>query len=372
MLKNRLNDKWESILEDCMTDHGFTTFRLTINRKTDVKCSGVLLSVTVEGRKDRDFKIGFLIMKTLGDSEDDTKRDKIDQMFLTEAIVYNEVIKKFESMQADLATSDKFLFPLCYKSTDEYVLMEDLAMKNFALKDRVEILDFNHMYLALIELGRYHAFSIALKQRDEVAFNNLATKLDKGFFNYPKRDSLSFNDAINKCIDTLENENLKIKLKKASDGAIDRIEELLKRDNKQAVICHGDLTAQNTFFTYDENGEPSAMVMLDYQLSIASSPITDVLCLLFTSGTSEAIQQYETMLDIYYDSLKLFLKKFQCLADESYRKSDLKKDSVDYFPYVLAQSMLTIFEMYGKDENSKVFKEKINMLVENLSNLNLM
>lgn len=121
-----------------------------------------------------------------------------------------------------------------------------------------------------------------------------------------------------------------------------------------------------------QNGEPSEFLMLDYQLSIASSPIIDVLCLLFTSGSSEVIQQYETMLDIYYNSLKLFLKNFQCLVDESYRKSDLKKDSVDYFPYILAQSIFTIFEIYGNDKNRIIFKERIGTLVENLSNLNLM
>lgn len=252
MLKNPLNDKWESILEDCLTDHGFVTFRLDINRKTDVKCKGVFLSVTVEGRKDRDFKVGYLTMKTLGDSEEDTKKQQIDRMFLTETFVYNEVIKKFESIQNDLARSDKFVFPLCYKSTEEYVLMEDLSMKNYAIKDGVKVFDFNHMTLALMELGRLHAFSFALKQKNSNEFDQFVVRLKNDFFTYDRADSSEFNNVLKRALEAIVDIDKKNKLKNSCVNILDKVKNLANKENTYNVICHGDLTHENIFFAYDE------------------------------------------------------------------------------------------------------------------------
>lgn len=390
MLRNHLNDKWESILEDCLTDHGFVTFRLTIARKTDVKCKGLLLSVTVEGRKDREFKVGFLTMKTLGDSEEDVKRDQVDRMFSTESFVYNEVIKKFENIQADLAKSVKFLFPLCYKSTEEYVLMEDLSMKNFVMKDGVNVLDFNHMSLALVELGRFHSFSFALKQKNLDEFNKFAKELKYDFFTYDRANSDTFNSVLKRTLEAINDVDMKNKLKTSCIQIWDKIQNLVKKENTHKAICHGDFTSENICFTYDEvllqkykiyyfifiycaiflqNEEPSEVVMIDYQFSTISSPVTDALCLLLTSGSEDTIREYEKMLDMYHDSMKYFLKKFQCLIDEYYHKDILKKDIVEYFPYVLARTLFAIDAMYPKEENSTKFKDKINYLIRILCDL---
>lgn len=120
---------------------------------------------------------------------------------------------------------------------------------------------------------------------------------------------------------------------------------------------------------YFQNDEPTEMVMIDYQFSTISSPITDALCLLLTSGSEDSIRSYEMMLDIYHDSMKFFLKKFQCLINEYYHKDILKKDIVEYFPYVLARTLFAIDIMYPKEENSTKFKDKINELINILCDL---
>lgn len=245
MLKNRYSEMWESILEDCLTEHGYMTFRLNMSEEKKLKkCNGSIVFLRVEGRKEREFKIEHYVMKTKREAGDK------DDMFATESYVYNQVLPKFKNLQKDLPESYKIGFPICLKACNHHVIMEDLSMRNFVVDS---LLDYERVAFACMELARFHSLSMVMKQQQQEDFNNIKNYLNKGFDHYNKINETDLNRHVKKILEAVNSTTIKDVLQNYSKNLSETVNEIQNYvDDKHFVITHGDYFYKNILFTCDE------------------------------------------------------------------------------------------------------------------------
>lgn len=182
---------------------------------------------------------------------------------------------------------------------------------------RYEPLTFEHVSQSMKALGKFHAISFALKDQQSDKFDQLKNQLTEQFWTFHQSE---YSDHYNVMVDRfrvcLEEENrfdLSEQLKKVLGKVpIARIFELVsgKAAQPYSVICHGDLTTNNSMFRKDEHGKVVEIQLLDWQFSRYASPVTELVLYLLCSTTKELRDKhYDQFLKIYYDSLSNFLRK---------------------------------------------------------------
>lgn len=213
--------------------------------------------------------------------------------------------------------------PKCYFSISEELseslFLEDLRSRKFEMiNQRQEPITFDHMSLLLKAIGKFHAISLAIKDQQPTKFEELSRLafeqywiiFSDPFFAY------GYQDLLNRSIAILEEEkrpDLVEKFKKViGDGFSDTILGLIssKAAEPYAVICHGDLTVNNTMYSKDEQGKPTGVQIFDWQFTRYSSPVIDLVLYLFCSTSKELRDEhYDDFLKIYHDSLSDLLKR---------------------------------------------------------------
>lgn len=213
--------------------------------------------------------------------------------------------------------------PKCYLSISEELsealFLEDLGKRKFVMIDqRQEVIKFDHMSLLLKAVGKFHALSFAVKDQQPEKFNELSSLAFEQYWTLFAESDLRpvFKTLIDRFINILEEENrvdLAIKFENVINN--DFLEAILglvssKAAEPYAVICHGDLTVNNTMFSKDEQGKPTAIQLFDWQFTRYASPVIDLVLYLFCSTTKELRDEhFDEFLKIYHDSLSDSLKR---------------------------------------------------------------
>lgn len=137
----------------------------------------------------------------------------------------------------------------------EAILLEDLKQRNFEMFNyRDEDMTYDHAYLAITVLAKYHALSFAMKDKRPDKFKSIITNI---------RDTLSVG--LKKLYDSCQSRFYEILGESGSDIK-DKIRNkfgdslyaaLATRTNEvmngpHAVIGHGDFKINNKLFKYDE------------------------------------------------------------------------------------------------------------------------
>lgn len=213
--------------------------------------------------------------------------------------------------------------PQCYFSISEELseslFLEDLRRRKFEMiNQRSEPITFEHMSLILKAVGKFHALSFAIKDQQAEKFKELSSLAHEHYWTMFKDSEFEsyYTEFFGRFCTILEEENrsdLAEKFKqKAGDDLAETILALASSESAApyAVICHGDLTVNNTMFSKDENGRPIAVQLFDLQFTRYSSPIIDLVLYLFCATTKQLRDEhYDEFLKIYYDSLSDLLKR---------------------------------------------------------------
>lgn len=180
---------------------------------------------------------------------------------------------------------------------------------------RKESITFDHMSLMLKAIGKFHAVSFALKDQQPEKFKELANLAREQYWNFPALSS-RYLGMLKSITDILEEEkrfDLLEKFNIAANG--DHFSTILRLVSSEAaepncVICHGDLTSNNSMFRKNERGKPVEIQILDFQFTRYASPVIDLLLYLFCTISKELRDQhYEDFLKIYHDSLSDLLRR---------------------------------------------------------------
>lgn len=210
-----------------------------------------------------------------------------------------------------------------YSSTSdeksESLLLEDLKTRGFEMFfHRKETLSFDHMAMLLHAVGKFHALSFALKDQQPAKFQAFIPIVSEQFWLVMGEDFYAhFEDMLNRLLASLESENRldlleKFQLRTGPNRSA-KILELVSSAaaGPYAVICHGDLTVNNTMFRKDPHGNPLEIQLIDWQFARYASPVIDLIIYLFCCASKELRDKhYDEFLKIYHESLSEMLTRY--------------------------------------------------------------
>ncbi|XP_062563940.1 uncharacterized protein LOC134226882 [Armigeres subalbatus] len=240
-------------------------------------------------------------------------------LFEREVFVYQRLLPTFGQFQEEhdiLPGTEEFIYaPACHyayfdaKKREGLLILEDVGRRLFGNRKKYEPIDYDHGRLAMIQLGRFHAVSLAMKYQLPELFQSFQQLEDvtkdqvtsmKGF---KETMELSFDQAI----ETLSVHEVakKEKLNRLKANFIEELKMVADSELSEpfCVVCHGDYSSSNVMYRYN-GGFPNRLVMLDWQLAKYGSPALDFLHFMFLS-TDESFRRnhYDNMLQTYQNAL---------------------------------------------------------------------
>ena len=210
------------------------------------------------------------------------------------------------------------LTPICYKtSRPQTLVLEDLTTLGFKMANRHDRLDSLHCTLALKNLAKFHAASVALYDKNpngmDVYVESIYT--DKNLDMMRKFMDTSFNALANVVEKWSGFEKYGDKLRLIIPTICDRIMEIVKPvPDSLSVLTHGDFWVNNMMFHYcPETGKPDQVRFIDFQLARYSTPVLDLQYFIHTSASELVRSEYtEHLLQVYHTELRDQLKTLGC------------------------------------------------------------
>ncbi|XP_038110789.1 uncharacterized protein LOC6053949 [Culex quinquefasciatus] len=251
--------------------------------------------------------------------------DTVLALFEREVFVYQQLLPTFVQFQQEhdiLPSAEEYVYgPACYyghfnfQRREGLLILEDVGRRLFGNRNKFEPIDYDSGRLAMVQLGRFHAVSLALKEQHPELFARFQQLEDvsrdqvtnmEGF-----RDTM--NTSFDQAIDTLNiHETVKKeKLTKLRDSFVEELKIIADSELSEpfCVVCHGDFSASNLMYSYN-SGFPNRLIMLDWQLAKYGSPALDFMHFMFLS-TDESFRRnhYDNMLQTYHNALRDHLER---------------------------------------------------------------
>ncbi|CAD1476380.1 unnamed protein product, partial [Heterotrigona itama] len=236
-------------------------------------------------------------------------------LFVTELKVLRDVLPRIKRFVSQQLGPD-----LLYGCNDSRILiMENLIERGFAMKDRQKGLSLEHCRLVLQQLARLHAGSVAVFEQDPEIVESLtdggilSTKCPKTFIRMMEVSLLRIAEELRswpdeKCACTAS------KLMKLSGTIGAECTHIYDHDADEfCVLNHGDCWINNIMFRENQNGQPVELLLVDYQMSVYTSPAVDLLY--FLNICPEFDIKYtedDYFLKIYLNTLEETMKDTAC------------------------------------------------------------
>ncbi|XP_058447777.1 uncharacterized protein LOC131428120 isoform X1 [Malaya genurostris] len=266
--------------------------------------------------KCKDFFVS-LIYKRQITSLQRRKLFRADEAFANEINAYTQlvpVLRKF--------SRDRLPFPSCiYAGTDtdgDLIVLQDLWRSGYRMEDRRKSLSYRQCRTVVRELANFHAVSLAMKQVQPVLFHTMKEKVTEIVYNDEAAEFYkhSLETSLRGTLDSLhysnKNGNLDVPIKAIErlSGRLYSIMSSMVRNSHEPwnVLCHGDTWVNNLMF----NGSHEHVKLIDLQTMRYTSPVIDIIHLLYTSAgfdlrvnfTDELIRSYQESL---IDALRLYV-----------------------------------------------------------------
>lgn len=302
-----LRSKLEEIVWEQNFVGGTYTIRFEPGSKVGDGFIGEVIRATIRGDRLVDGKlindeVLSLICKVPLD--DPVQREKFNSMLLfeREVLVYKEVLPEFERMQLarGLWRGDEvgfWNFPRCYWASfdadrgESMLIMEDLGKRQLVLKNKFVLVDYDHVKVLAVALGKLNACSFALKEQKPEVFEKvkrLNDLLSVLMMTEQMKPLAPRNCELAASVFDGEDEvHWKKKFLSLKNCLWEKTLELLKSDKAEpyGALNHGDCWTNNVMFGYDKTTRKvQEIVLLDWQMARYSSPILDLTSFLYLCG----------------------------------------------------------------------------------------
>lgn len=190
------------------------------------------------------------------------------------------------------------------------IVLENLKMKGYDTKDRINGMDKVHTEYAIRQLAKLHAFTIALKIKKPEYFGEYIQKiLTQGV-----------NKTAENCVIGMIRKGLQ-DLSNLPDSKphIERINRTIEYGIKNfhgteieepwGTMIHNDFWVNNMMFRHKEDGSIMDMKIVDFQLCTYQYGMCDLIFFLLSSAQKDVLDDHlDYMLEVYYDAFVQCLK----------------------------------------------------------------
>ncbi|XP_017860471.1 PREDICTED: uncharacterized protein LOC108612085 [Drosophila arizonae] len=227
-------------------------------------------------------------------------------VFRKETSIYKRILPNIQRY------ASRKLFPQCYYSRDDVMVLEDLTQRYRHLKANESYCQ-EHYKLVLGHLAALHAASIAWEEAEQFnigeryknVFKELLMNTENEWF-ITGLKGIVFLAARHAKYQT---ESAQTFIREKLYHLLSETEHLVKPSKSiRNVLCHRDTWDRNILFGFDSPTAslPSSCCIVDFQLTQYCSPSLDVLFLLYIllPSAQERRNMYDQALEYYYDALQ--------------------------------------------------------------------
>lgn len=236
------------------------------------------------------------------------------RLFPTELRVLRDVLPRIEAL-----LPHKIGPQLWLGSEDPMVLiMEDLSVKGFVMKDRQKGLPEGHCRLLLTRLAMFHAGSVALFEKDPAALTSfqegvLSPKSPEYILNAFQAFVRSVGEAVEQWPEKKYARIGKKLFKLAKTFSQMCIGSYKYEPDEFCVLNHGDCWVNNMMFIESPEGRAFDVRLVDYQMTTYTSPAIDLLYFLCICPEIDAkLDSDDSYLECYLASLKARMEALKC------------------------------------------------------------
>ncbi|XP_069690930.1 uncharacterized protein [Periplaneta americana] len=280
----------------------------------------VIYRATLQVVKENKTEERFLIVKTQPRGLAMNKIATEGKIFEREIAMLRDVIPAMNRLIEEILPGKcqpfaaKYVYS-CNGPHQSTIILEDLKRKGFKMAERTTGLDMDHCILVMRTLARFHAASVALKDRNPEILQPFMTSevldvMGKSFkYSFPPM----FTNVAEKIKNWPENgERYYNKILNLAPGSAARYVEERKRDeNDFNVLSHGDLWINNMMFAYSKDNKcPLDLRFVDYQLSYWTTPAVDIHYFLESSACNDLLNKTHILIEEYYRTLEEILTLF--------------------------------------------------------------
>ncbi|XP_046400458.1 uncharacterized protein LOC124166809 isoform X2 [Ischnura elegans] len=252
--------------------------------------------------------------------------------------------------------------PRCFCTVSDgansMVLMEDLKDAGYSMVDRMVGLDLDQSLLVMRSLGKLHAFSYCLQQKDPVTFQSIV-KLTPETWMVP--DGKGHRESVYQKCALAAAAAIRERYPSAADALTDRLREGLFKlmtksvtaRDRYSVINHGDVWINNLLFRKRSKGGSWEVKFVDYQMVRYCTPAADLSYFLLTSVERTIREKcFDELLKEYHSTLVRWLDHFGVPTLRStlpYAELEDQMKKYSFFGIGMALTFLPLYYIGNQD-----------------------
>ncbi|EFA06727.1 hypothetical protein TcasGA2_TC009658 [Tribolium castaneum] len=286
------------------------------------------------------------------------------RVFLHEIFMYEKLQPTFLQLQKDHNCEKPFVsYPKCHGSfvgdDVEVIILENLKKRGFELWPKKQPLARKLVDLVVTEYGKYHALSVAMREKHPEKFHELVETVIKGKADFGDMETMvkMFQAPIEDSHNLLKGEvddKILDKWRNFQNDVHFIMEQLDEGFEGLKVILHGDCWNNNFMFLLEDgdHNRPLKVAILDWQIARYTTPIFDLSYFLFSCVSGRDFEELDDILATYFDSFTGHLKSLGISEPELlYSKNEFLKDWTRFCKYgILMSTFLMKVVSTDKDE----------------------
>lgn len=271
----------------------------------------------------------------------------------------------------------------CYFSRPDIIVLEDLTAIGFKQIEDRKPLDYDHCIVVLKTLADFHASSIIYEEKQsKITKNEKAQKIIDKYSNilfeteWVTTEGHPGNKFLNASIKGMETivkylpnygenyENFKLIQEKVSHVSKLMCEVVKPSKRFRNVLCQGDLTINNIFFKYKDDGEtPIEAKIIDFQVMRYNPPASEILWFLHLVTRKDFREKHlDEFLSVYYQYFSSELKRNKLNAEQILPWAEFK-ESADVYRNAARMAAAMYFQqsMMAPDYTKHIFSDPHHM-----------
>ncbi|CAG9561503.1 unnamed protein product [Danaus chrysippus] len=322
-LRVELQDTIRNIVKkEGYKDHDIKVIKLKTNGDNYL---GSLYEIDIKGVVEDEKKETNIFAKVIL-NPDITTTVSLENLYLIELFVYNELSKIFHDVQeeAKVPITERYNIARSYQQkNNNMIVLENLSRKGFKVYNRLDVMSLKFAELCIQQLARFHGLSFVIEKKMPEFFNKRIRILE-----HP----IVYNDELTKLVkqNSVYTINLfegdeKMRIEKFASSVLQKMKKYNLDRNCICCMTHGDFRISN-IMVREKEGEAVEVVPVDYQLLDCGCPVRDFLYFIFTGTDQKFRRQHMNHLkDLYYETMTKFLNYFDMKAEDVFPRKEFEK-----------------------------------------------